>query len=464
MSDNLIEPPLHSASSSSFSEHMLSQQTPCRLLGCVPAPLRFMEPLEIPVVEFDGLELPESPDAGPPELDLDNLPPDLQALLIKEGGGCDGSSHSGFLSIPSDMQSFMICSRGPSRGSQVGPVNEASHESHQLGSVPPPPPPPPEYLGAHRVPPLSFEFRVDFEVLRRSDTLAAGLPLALQRSARKIEREAPYVAQVNSRTASGPSSLQASLSASGRLQALAARAASAAASATFGSFSGGSFSGIGSYGSYGSFAVRPPDDEPPVIERCESDEIDDMLKGTIKDDDVEQFLAPSRPPSGLLPQPSTCITHPPRGLVNLGNTCFLNAAVQALGHCTPLTAYLLQGLFVLDLNEANPLGTGCVLTMVFAALLHQMFSLRSTGCTPRCSPGLEAFGADLLWQAQASGDPPKPGDAGAPQRIPCNIITNSLTNNTLVIIMLIILIMIMIMNMIMIIMIILIMILMMIII
>eukprot|EP00415_Alexandrium_ostenfeldii_P000250 UN0250 len=126
-------------------------------------------------------------------------------------------------------------------------------------------------------------------------------------------------------------------------------------------------------------------------------EIDAMLQGTIRDDDVERFMQPLQPPSRLS-MASTSISgpdattssaglassevlfalHPPRGLVNLGNTCFLNAAVQALGHCTPLAAYLLQGLFVMDLNEANPLGTGCVLTMVFAAVLHELFALRPT--------------------------------------------------------------------------------------
>jgi len=79
----------------------------------------------------------------------------------------------------------------------------------------------------------------------------------------------------------------------------------------------------------------------------------------------------------------------PRGLVNLGNTCFLNAAVQALAHCTPLAAFVLQGRFTEDLNRANPRGTGCVLATVFAALLHELFTLRAPGGAGAAEGGVE---------------------------------------------------------------------------
>jgi len=106
------------------------------------------------------------------------------------------------------------------------------------------------------------------------------------------------------------------------------------------------------------------------------EEIERLLKATVRDDDVERFMDPSATSSHTTSLEPALSLRRPRGLANLGNTCFLNAAVQALGHCTPLAAYLLQGLFVADLNEANPLGTGCVIAMVFAALLHELFALR----------------------------------------------------------------------------------------
>eukprot|EP00467_Chlorarachnion_reptans_P000173 CAMPEP_0114492744 /NCGR_PEP_ID=MMETSP0109-20121206/3725_1 /TAXON_ID=29199 /ORGANISM="Chlorarachnion reptans, Strain CCCM449" /LENGTH=1672 /DNA_ID=CAMNT_0001669621 /DNA_START=493 /DNA_END=5511 /DNA_ORIENTATION=- len=60
------------------------------------------------------------------------------------------------------------------------------------------------------------------------------------------------------------------------------------------------------------------------------------------------------------------------GLYNLGNTCFLNAALQCLAATPQLTRYFLAGLHLRELNRSNPLGTSGHLALQYAALIHQL--------------------------------------------------------------------------------------------
>lgn len=45
------------------------------------------------------------------------------------------------------------------------------------------------------------------------------------------------------------------------------------------------------------------------------------------------------------------------GLYNLGNTCYMNSALQCLSNTWPLTKYFLDDHFKSEINMDNPLGT-----------------------------------------------------------------------------------------------------------
>jgi hypothetical protein len=70
------------------------------------------------------------------------------------------------------------------------------------------------------------------------------------------------------------------------------------------------------------------------------------------------------------------------GLSNLGNTCFMNAALQCLSATIPLSTHLRNGSYKADLNRHAKLGSAGYITRALARLFRVMWSQEHSHVSP----------------------------------------------------------------------------------
>jgi ubiquitin carboxyl-terminal hydrolase 4/11/15 len=70
------------------------------------------------------------------------------------------------------------------------------------------------------------------------------------------------------------------------------------------------------------------------------------------------------------------------GLTNLGNTCFMNSALQCLSNTNELSQYFLSNIYANELNTDNVLGTGGRLANSYAKLINELWFDNQSSISP----------------------------------------------------------------------------------
>ncbi|KAG5368200.1 Ubiquitin carboxyl-terminal hydrolase 12 [Yarrowia sp. C11] len=71
------------------------------------------------------------------------------------------------------------------------------------------------------------------------------------------------------------------------------------------------------------------------------------------------------------------------GLNNLGNTCYMNSALQCLVHVPEVVEYFLSGHYESEINKDNPIGKNGDVALAFAELVRRLYLDKSNTYAPR---------------------------------------------------------------------------------